>query len=116
MLADRRNDQADGLRRLFAAEPLRVIHVVAGCAGVGRLTVAINLGIALAGAGREALLIDVIENRQRRTALDRLALDSRRRQDGSSLCATGPHGLGMLALDAASAQGPQRAAQVARGW
>ena len=50
---------------MFAAERLRVIHVIAGSAGVGRLTVALNLGAALAKAGRETLLIDVIENCRR---------------------------------------------------
>ena len=114
MLADRHNDQADGLRRMFAAERLRVIHVIAGSAGVGRLTVAVNLGVALAKAGRETLLIDVIENRQRQTALDYLALNPRARQAASGLTSvTGPHGLGVLAMDATSTQSPMRAAQIA---
>ena len=111
-LVDPHNDQADGLRRMFAAERLRIIHVVAGSAGAGRLTVAVNLGVALARAGRETLLIDVIENRRRRTALDYLGLGPRIRQDATSATA-GPHGLGILALDHASSQAPMRAAQVA---
>lgn len=111
-MADRHNDQADGLRRMFAAERLRVIHVVAGSAGVGRLTVAVNLGVALAVAGRETLLIDVIENRRRRTALDYLGLGPRIRQDATS-ATTGPHGLGILTLDHASSQAPMHAAQAA---
>ena len=114
MLADRQNDQADGLRRMFRAEGLRVIHVIAGSAGVGRLTVAVNLAIALANSGRATLLIDVIENRQRQTALDYLALTPRTPQAGATRASiTGPHGLGVLALDAASAQSPMRAAQIA---
>jgi flagellar biosynthesis protein FlhG len=115
MSADRHNDQADGLRRMFSPERLlRVIHVIAGCAGVGRLTVAVNLGLALAKAGRETLLIDVIENRQRQTALDRLALKPSARQAASGLSSvTGPHGLEILALDAAATQSPMRAAQIA---
>ena len=114
MSADRANDQADGLRRMFSAERLRVIHVVAGCPGDGRGTVAVNLGIALARAGRETLLIDVVENRQRRTALDYLPRDSRRHRDAGSVSVAGPHGLAILSLDAAAAQAPARAAQVAR--
>ena len=113
-MAERPNDQADGLRRMFAAERLRVIHVVAGCAGVGRLTVAVNLGVALAKAGRETLLIDVIENWQRQTALDYLALGARTRQAAfGPSSVSGPHGLGILALDGASSQSPMRAAQIA---
>lgn len=114
MLADRQSDQADGLRRMFAGDRLRVVHLVAGCAGVGRLTVAVNLGVALAKAGRQTLLIDVIENRQRQTALDYFALSSRTRQAAPSVASvTGPDGLGILALDAASAQSPMRAAHIA---
>ena len=97
---------------MFAAERLRIIHVVAGSAGVGRLTVAVNLGVALARAGRETLLIDVVENRGRRTALDYLGLGPRIRQDASSAM-NGPHGLGVLALDHAASQAPMRAAQAA---
>jgi Mrp family chromosome partitioning ATPase len=50
MLAERHDDQAEGLRRMFAVERLAVVHVVAGCAGVGRTTVAVQLGVALAKA------------------------------------------------------------------
>ena len=118
MLAERHNDQAEGLRRMFAVDELRVIHIVAGCAGVGCTTVAVQLGVALAKAGRETLLIDVIENRERETALERLGLSARGRSDASGVAAAGaaavagPHGLCLLAVDAAGAQSSMRVAQM----
>ena len=51
-MADPRYDQADGLRRMFSTDRLRVVQVVAGRTGVGRLSVAVNLGLALAKAGQ----------------------------------------------------------------
>jgi len=111
-LVDRQNDQADGLRRMFAAERLRVIHVITGSAGVGRLTVAVNLGAALAKAGRETLLIDVIENRRRPTALDYLGVRPVTR-DEAARASSGPHGLGILTFDPASTHAPASAVQIA---
>ena len=115
MLAERHNDQAAGLRRMFGCERLRVIHIVAGCAGVGRTTVAVNLGVALAMAGRETLLIDVVEDRGRDTVLERLRFNPQRRSaENTASIVTGPHGLRVLAVDGAAAQVDLNAGQIGR--
>lgn len=110
MLVDRHNDQADGLRRMFSAERLRVIHVIAGCHGVGRSTVAAHLGVALAKAGRETLLVDVVEEGQPSKTLRHLALNM---HTTSASMITGPQGLGVVTLARSSRQSPMRAAQIA---
>jgi flagellar biosynthesis protein FlhG len=51
-------DQADGLRRLLAKYPTRIIAVAGMNSGVGATTVAMNLAVALAQEGREVLLLD----------------------------------------------------------
>lgn len=51
-------DQADGLRRLLAQSPTRVIAVAGMDSGVGATTVAMNLAVALVQQGREVLLLD----------------------------------------------------------
>ena len=51
-------DQAQGLRRMFAPGPARVIEVLGAQDGAGRTTVAVNLAVALARAGRQTLLLD----------------------------------------------------------
>lgn len=51
-------DQADGLRRLLARGGPRVLALAAGCEGVGKTTVAVNLALALAALGRRVLLLD----------------------------------------------------------
>jgi flagellar biosynthesis protein FlhG len=57
-LLDSGIDQAQGLRRMFGAGPACVIEVLGASAGVGRTTVAVNLAVALARAGRHTLLLD----------------------------------------------------------
>lgn len=59
-MVDRGFDQADGLRRMFGGSRTRVLEIVAGAAGVGRTSVAVNLGAALARAGRNTLLLDFV--------------------------------------------------------
>jgi len=51
-------DQADGLRRLMAGSPGRLVAVVGSGPGVGASSVAANLAAALAQQGKEVLLLD----------------------------------------------------------
>jgi flagellar biosynthesis protein FlhG len=51
-------DQADGLRRLLAPTPTRVIAVAGMGQGAGGTTTAMNLGVALVQQGRRVLLLD----------------------------------------------------------
>lgn len=53
-------DQADGLLAAVpsARRPCRTIAVAGGKGGVGKSTVAVNLGVALASAGHETILLD----------------------------------------------------------
>lgn len=51
-------DQAEGLRRLLVLNQTQVITVVAGKAGVGRTSAAINLAAALARSGKNVLVLD----------------------------------------------------------
>jgi len=60
ILVERGTDQADGLRRLFGGARTRVLDVVSGSGGVGRTSVAVNLGAALARSGRNTLLVDFV--------------------------------------------------------
>lgn len=59
-MVERGSDQADGLRRLFGGVRTRVLEIAAGSGGVGCTAVAVNLGAALARAGRNALLVDFV--------------------------------------------------------
>lgn len=65
-MADRRGDQAAGLRRLFAREQLRIITFAAGCEGVGKSLAVVNLAATFARQGREVLILD--ENTVNNTA------------------------------------------------
>ena len=53
-----RFDQAAGLRRMGAPQPVKVVAITGGKGGVGKTLVAVNLGAALARAGRSAMLLD----------------------------------------------------------
>ncbi|MCE9639163.1 MAG: AAA family ATPase [Betaproteobacteria bacterium] len=57
-MADFQRDQAEGLRRLLEREHLRVTTVAAGCQGVGKTSVVVNVAAAFAARGRRVLVID----------------------------------------------------------
>jgi flagellar biosynthesis protein FlhG len=114
-LAETRRDQAEGLRRMFSADRMRVIHVVAGREGVGRTSVAVNLGLALAKAGRDTLLIDIARDGRRGHALESLGLAPRARAQRDGVIASfvpGPHGLAVLPLALDAPLSPTQAAQI----
>jgi flagellar biosynthesis protein FlhG len=52
------NDQAAGLRRIARPRPVRVIAVTSGKGGVGKTNVSVNLALALARSGHDAMLLD----------------------------------------------------------
>jgi flagellar biosynthesis protein FlhG len=52
-----RIDQAAGLRRMNA-QPVKVVAISGGKGGVGKTVVSVNLGAALAQAGRSTMLLD----------------------------------------------------------
>jgi flagellar biosynthesis protein FlhG len=51
-------DQAAGLRRLGAAQPVKVVAITGGKGGVGKTLVSVNLGAALARSGQTTMLLD----------------------------------------------------------
>lgn len=51
-------DQAEGLRRMRAAKPVKVITVTGGKGGVGKTNVCANLAVALSMLGRRVMLLD----------------------------------------------------------
>lgn len=51
-------DQAEGLRRLLARSGSRVVAVTGGPVGVGCTSTVVNLAAALAGLGKDVLVID----------------------------------------------------------
>jgi flagellar biosynthesis protein FlhG len=51
-------DQAEGLRRLRDAKPVKVIAVTGGKGGVGKTNVCANLAVALSMLGRRVMLLD----------------------------------------------------------
>jgi flagellar biosynthesis protein FlhG len=58
MLPKGKLDQAEGLRRLLVRPSLRVLTVVGASRGLGATSVVVNLAAALAGAGKQVLVMD----------------------------------------------------------
>ena len=57
-MAEFRQDQAEGLRRLLERGHLRMTAVAAGCHGVGKTSVVVNVAAAFATRGQRVLVID----------------------------------------------------------
>jgi len=99
-------DQAAGLRRLFAREPLRVVTFAAGSPGVGKSVLVANVAACLAQQGRTVLVLD--ESTKRTVAscfgvssrLDLLQVINRERSLAEVLQNVAP---GVLVLPAAKA-------------
>jgi len=51
-------DQADGLRRMGQARPVKVITVTGGKGGVGKTNICANLAVSLSMLGRRVMLLD----------------------------------------------------------
>ena len=51
-------DQAAGLRRMIKPKPVRVIAITSGKGGVGKTNLSVNLGVAMAKAGHDVMLMD----------------------------------------------------------
>ncbi|MDR1709164.1 MAG: AAA family ATPase [Candidatus Accumulibacter sp.] len=63
-MAERRGDQAAGLRRIFSGERLRVVAFVSGGPGAGKSLIVANLAACLAQRGKSVLMIDENAGRQ----------------------------------------------------
>lgn len=75
-MAETIHDQAEGLRRLLVQDFLRVITVASGSTGAGRTTAVINLAAAMAGDGKNVLVID--ENADARNISATLGISAHR--------------------------------------
>ncbi|MBI2379382.1 MAG: MinD/ParA family protein [Gammaproteobacteria bacterium] len=51
-------DQAQGLRELAGTRPVKVIAVTGGKGGVGKTSVSVNMGVALAEQGKKVMILD----------------------------------------------------------
>jgi flagellar biosynthesis protein FlhG len=69
------DDQAEGLRRLLVRNQTQVVTLVSGKPGVGRTSATLNLAAALAGGGRDVLILD--ENPAPHNLTDHLDLFAR---------------------------------------
>lgn len=75
MLSERDYDQAEGLRRLFVRDTLRVVAVVGARQGLGATSVVVNLAAALARVDKQVLVLD--ENLSHDNVANMLALKPR---------------------------------------
>ena len=57
-LENNANDQAEGLRRMKDARPVKVITVTGGKGGVGKTNICANLAVAIAQLDRRVMLLD----------------------------------------------------------
>jgi flagellar biosynthesis protein FlhG len=74
-LTDAAVDQAEGLRRIFGAARPTVVTFLSGRGAVGKTSVVVSVGAALAESGREVLLVD--ENATPRSIGATLGVDAR---------------------------------------
>lgn len=51
-------DQAAGIRKMRPMKPVRVIAVTSGKGGVGKTNLSVNIGVAMAKAGRRVAILD----------------------------------------------------------
>lgn len=58
LASDSSLDQASGLRRMVAPQPVRAIAVTGGKGGVGKTNVSVNLGVAMSEMGHRVMLLD----------------------------------------------------------
>lgn len=69
------SDQAEGLRRLLARSPARVVAVVGARSGLGATSVVVNLAAAWANSGKNVLILD--EHLSQNNVANTLALKPR---------------------------------------
>lgn len=95
-------DQAEGLRRLFARDFARIITVAGGKTGVGKTHVVINLAISLARRGKRVLVLDSQHGRGNLEALlgikprYNLSHVIRRERTLEEVMVEGPQGVGII--------------------
>jgi len=95
-------DQAEGLRRLFTHDFVRVITVAGGKTGIGKTHVVINLAVSLARRGKRVLVLDGQHGKNNLAALlglkPRYTLTQviRRERRLEEVMVEGPQGIGII--------------------